>query len=272
VTVSVQVTGLEAVRARLSAFSQRRFNATVATAMTRTVLAARDAVRGQLSASIDRPTPYTVRGLFVRTASAQRLTARLWYGDEPVSNQTPQSRYLYPQVHGGGRKLKRFELALQARGAMPKGWFAIPGPGAKMDGYGNVQRGQIQQILSQLGTELVTGYSRTLRQRDGESGKAFKRRKQRAFGKAGGQYVGLPDGRGKLPPGVYIHRGRDFGAKMGYGRTGKLTPVLFYVRSVGYRSRFPFYERAQAVVDQQMPMQLERAIAEQTARLASATR
>ena len=65
----------------------------------------------------------------------------------------------------------------------------MAGPGAKLDANGNMQRGQLQQILSQAGTELTAGHSRTLTTgRD----RASKGKRRRAMGKAGGQYVARP--------------------------------------------------------------------------------
>ena len=39
---------------------------------------------------------------------------------------------------------------MRAGGYLPNGWQVAPGPGAKRDKYGNINRGQLQQVLSGL--------------------------------------------------------------------------------------------------------------------------
>jgi len=267
-SITADTPELQNMLRKVEAFSSRRLNAAIATALTRTAKATRDSVRATAGSVLDRPTPYTMRGFYFRGATAQRLEARVWFGRDD-SPGIASGRYLTPQIEGGGRRQKRFEKALQASGAMPYGWFAVPGPGAQLDGYGNMSRGQIMQILSQVGTELTAGYSRTLRPRSGESAKAFKSRRRRAFGRAGGQYFAVRDRRGKLRPGVYLAVGRDFGAKWGFGRSGGVIPVLFFRPSTTYRMRFDFYGVAERMAKDRLPSELVRAVNESAARLAA---
>jgi hypothetical protein len=172
--------------------------------------------------------------------------------------------------------VKRFEKALKAAGAMPYGWQSVPAAGARLDAYGNMSRGQIAQILSQVGTELTAGYTRTLpRLRGDEDAKAkrqIQNKRRRAFGRAGGQYVAIPRRKGKLAAGIYLAQARDFGARWGLGRSGRLTPVLIFVRATTYRPRFDFYGTVQESVAQTLPRHYSQAIAEHAARVAAANR
>lgn len=256
---------------QLDGFSARRINATIATTLSRTAALARDAAREELIKVIEGgPTEYTKRGIFMRGANANKLEAKVWYQDEWRGSNTPQARYLYPQVEGGGRALKRFEKALQAKGAMPTGMFCVPASGAKIDSHGNVSRGQIQQIISQLGTELLAGYNRTLRQKPGESAKSFKQRKERAWSKAGGQYVSILQPRGRLKPGVYKAVGHNPGARSGgFVRSGQFLPVFFFVRSVRYTPRYKFYDVVNRAAQHNLPIQFERTMKEQNNALAN---
>lgn len=260
-TVTANFSGLDETVGAMKDFSSRRMNATIATALTRSAAKARDAARIELDRSIDRPTDYTRRGLFLKPAKADKLEARVWFGDEFKGLVIPQARYLYPQVEGGGRALKRFEKALQASGAMPAGTYAIPSRFAPLDAFGNVPRGTIMQIVSQLGAELLAGYSNRLNRSD-------KNKVRRAYGRAGGQYVAITRQRGKLAPGVYLAEGRDFGAKLGFGRSGKLTPIFFYSRKTDYRPRYRFYDVAKAAADAAFPAEFDRAVGENLAKLA----
>lgn len=255
------------LRAALTSFSDRRLNAAVATALTRTAVQVRAAVLEQMPRVFDRPTPYTLRQLKYAAATAARPVAAVGFGVAAIQDvqgnviryqdlgmgETPAGKYLAPSIDGGSRRHKRFEKALQAAGAMPAGWFAVPGAGARLDAFGNMSRGQIIQILSQLRITLVAGTNRNM---------AVAARKQiAAQRKAGGRFFVVKPGTGKLKPGVYQ---REF-----YGRT--ITPVVIFVRAAAYRPRFDFYGMAKRVVDENLPRQIDQAIAESAGRLMAKT-
>lgn len=205
---------------------QARFAAAVA--LTRTAQDVRTELYGEMRRVFDRPTPYTLRSLFVRGARPDNLEAMVWVKDDSAGSGTPATKYLLPQIEGGRRALKRFEYGLQVTGNMPQGWRAVPGQAAKLDAYGNVSRGTIIQILSQLRVELVSGSNRAI--------STDKKKRGRAFKKAGGQFVALPQGRGKLRPGIW--QMVDEGGK----RVPK--PVFLFVREATYRRLFKFHEVA----------------------------
>lgn len=271
----IKITGLQEIRASLKDFSDRRFRAAVATGLTRTAVEAKAAAEKRMQADLDRPTPYTQRSLYVVTATAEQdrsgisnlatpgdpfsgrivraayLSAEVGIkGDEGVTGKgTPATKYLLPQVDGGQRHTKRFELALQAKGAMPKGWLAVPAAGARLDSFGNVSRGQVQQILAQVGTELLAGSQRTP-----HSNKAKLAGQRRA----GGQFfVVLPGRKGKLKPGIY-HR-----ELIGQN----ITPVFVYVRTATYRQRYGFDQAVRQVVDANLRQNIETAVAQSLERL-----
>jgi hypothetical protein len=271
-------------RADMEGFSERHINATLATGLTRTAVEGKTAAKAELMRVIDKPTPYTQGQLRHTMATAEQLVAEVGFDIEAITDirgsvqryssagqgNTPASAYLTPQVEGGGRNTKRFELALQAAGAMPKGWRAVPATGsnsaARLDAFGNVSRGQIQQIVAQVGTELLSGYNnRTVGPHDKRKGAQAKRR--RALGRAGGQYVAVVQRKGRLAPGIYLAEARDFGAKLGLGRTGKLRPVFLFVKSVSYAVRFEFNRVVGEVVERRLVANVEQAIQEQRARL-----
>jgi hypothetical protein len=97
----------------------------------------------------DRPTPFTLKAFYVLKASPRRLTARVEIRDSAPKG-TPAWKYLQPQMEGGPRRMKRLERRLSA---LSGGQFIVPGRGAKLDQYGNISRGQIQQVLSRLGAQ-----------------------------------------------------------------------------------------------------------------------
>lgn len=261
--ITVDVQGFAGVADAIRDFSERRLSAALATALTRTAVKVRTEVQRELPRVFDRPSAYTMRNIRYTGATAKSLSAVVGFdiaavtnergqvqGYSQTGNDTPASKYLQFQVEGGSRRVKRYELALQARGAMPKGWVSVPGAGARLDAYGNVSRGQIAQIISQLGTELLSGYTNTP-----QSLKA----KMSAQRKAGGQFIAVLPGRGgKLKPGVYQRE-----------RIGRnLTPVLVYVKAATYQRRFDFDGIARRAAERVLPEEVAQAVRESAARLA----
>ena len=248
--LTIKVEGIEDLKRDLGDFSERRLNAAVATALTRTAVQVRDQIKAELPKVFDRPTPYTMNSLFARPARADRLESRVFFRDELAVTQqgTPATNYLLPHVDGTPRRLKRLERSLQAAGALPSGWFVVPGQGAPLDGFGNVSRGTIIQVLSQLRITLVSGFTRNLSFDRGREAAAIRR--------AGGRYFVIPPG-GNLQPGIY--------QRETIGRN--ITPVFIFVQSVAYQRRFDFYGMAKRFSDAALPAQVERAVRESAARL-----
>lgn len=267
-----EYTGLKELQAGLKDFSERRLKAAAATALTRTAVEVRNATQAALRTSLDRPTPYTVRQLRYTPAKADRLVAAVGFNIAPIQDvygnvvsyqdlgagETPAGKYLQFQADGGKRAAKRFEKALQLVGVLPTGWQAVPGRRAKMDAYGNQSVGEIRQILSWFdAAELVAGSRQNMR----AAGRDKRRRGTRT--KAGWEYFVIRPGsaKGGLKPGIYRRTRMAMGSRV--------DPVVMFVRGASYRPRFPFYEVAQTVGNAALPREMERAIAESAARLAS---
>ena len=256
---SIVVTGLDEIRANLRQFSDRRFAATIATALTRTAAAMRQEMRSEVMPRVfERPTPYTLNSLFVQPATAQRLRALVEFKDEAAVSQqgTPATKYLLPHVTGTSNpRWTRLEEALSYVGGLKRGWHAVPGAGARLDAFGNISRGQIIQILSQLRVQLVGGLTRNM---------SFDARKAaRAQKAAGGRFFAVPvDNKRGLQPGVYQ---REF-----VGRN--VTPVIVYVDGVRYRKRFDFYGELQRRAQPRLLVEVERSVREQIRRVAARSR
>ena len=214
-----------------------------ATALTRTALEVRKDLRAEMLRVFDRPTPFTLNSLFVKPATMQDLSAVVWLKERSLFGG---QHYLEPQIFGGARPIKPFEERLRRIGALPDGMFAVPGEGARLDRYGNMSRGQLVQILSQLRAFTEAGF---------DAHPTASRRSKRNIRKAGTFFVGRPGG-GKLPLGIWQRI------------AGQLKPVLIFVRGPRYQGRFKFYEVAERVARREFPLQFERAAAEAAARRA----
>ena len=215
----------------------------IATALTRTAVEARKELREEMKRVFDRPKPFTLNSVYYEIATAISLTSAVGLKELDIFGRP---HYLEPQIFGGVRPLKPFEVRLQRAGLLPAGMYTVPGQGVKLDSYGNISRGQIVQILSQLRTFTEAGFDPHPTQ---------SRRSKANVKRAGRFFVGRPGG-GRLPLGVWQRVGL------------KLQPVLIFVRSPKYAQRFKFHETAERVGRTQFPLQFERAAREASARRA----
>lgn len=214
-------------------------------ALNWTIYNVRDAHRAAMSNVFDRPTAFTLnQSNLVKPATDKSTEATTMLRNDQSSGTAP-SRYLRPSVVGGQRAVKPYESALQQLGLMPKGWVSIPGNGAKLDSFGNMQRGQITQILSALGAaEQRAGYSAN---RTDQS--ALRNRKSRDY------FVSTPSlpnprgVKGRLPFGVYQRTG-----------PGRIVTVLRYRNAHQYDERFDYVGIAARIAQRDFERNLRKAV------------
>lgn len=279
----IDTSDLERVRLSYAGFSDRRFNAGLASALTGVAQGVRDDEQREIRDVFDRPTPFALGQVYVRRATAANLVAEVGVSDYPFT-----VGFLKPHVFGGRRRLKRFEKLLIGAGAMPAGTYAVPGRFARLDAFGNISAGQLRQVLSQLRIEPTQGATsalpavssadrrlvRNARARSGfvgpMSGTAVKnarakvRRVETAYRRAGGQFVAFPNGRGKLRPGIYqVTQFRKFGRS-------DPRPILIFVSSASYEAeRFDFFYVANLGVQRRLGQAVDASMADQLRRWAA---
>jgi hypothetical protein len=174
---------------------------------------------------LDRPTPFTLNSLYIAAARKTKLEARVWFKDY-ASKGTAAAKYMQPAVYGGGRKHKRFDMALIRRGLMSKGQFAVPASGAPLDAYGNVPRSLYVKILSGLKAFGEQGYDANA------TDSARSKRK----GNAQRYFVATIDG----TPGIWER------VKSAHG-DGVKPLFVFADSSPKYRVRVPFFKIAENI-------------------------
>ncbi|MGJ0507618.1 MAG: hypothetical protein ACR652_10895 [Methylocystis sp.] len=201
---------------------QRQIPFGVALGLTRTAMATRVALREEMQRVFDRPTPYTLNSMQVTPAKKAALVAAVGF-KQFAGKGTPAEKYLAPEIYGGPRNIKRFERALAATGRLPGGMALAPASGVQLDAYGNVSRGTITSIISQLRASSDPMQNQTVRSR------------LRARGKRA-EYFMLQSARGGLKPGVYARHGRS------------VVPVFHIIKDPSYRPRFEFHRVAEAKV------------------------
>ncbi|UCV29382.1 hypothetical protein [Ferribacterium limneticum] len=228
VVPTFKVRGLASVLGALNNLEkQSRFG--IARAITKTAKATEDALKREMRSKTDRPTPYFLRSTFVQPATRDKLRARVGIKDQAFSKNRLSSAQMFGHhFEGGGRATKVLEQYLRRAGLLGFGEFVAPGAGARLDAYGNMSRGQVQQILSQL--------------RIGPDRAAFKsnsRRSKRNAQRAGRIFWARGNARdGHLKRGAYI----DMGPPVG------LRPLLVVIRSPSYKRRFDLPQLAATTI------------------------
>lgn len=217
-----------------------------AVALTRSAKNGKTEIERKMPSVIDRPTPYTMRGFRLYPATKRKLYAEVDFR-ESLSSGTQARDYLAPIVYGGSRKLKAFEKSLSRTGLLPSGYSAVPGSGAKMDRYGNMNRGQIVQVLSYLKSFGEQGYSANITDKKRASlARGSKARRGVTY------FVGKPGG-GRLPLGVWM--------RTSFGAAGSsIKPLIIFVSNVGYRQQLDVPGIAERVVRETFPEELRKAV------------
>lgn len=241
IDVSTAIRGLTA----FSDTGKKQVEFATRVALTRTAQLASANLKHEMNDVFRSPTPYTLSSLFVRPATRANLTAEVKLKDF-AAKATPAATYLAPQIKGGARPMKRFERAMQSIGALPPGHRIVPGAGAKLDSYGNMNRGQIVQILAYFRSFPEAGYKANMTV-EGRAKLAYGTKKRPGFR----YFVGRP---GRAPLGVY--------QSMRGGGPGALKPVMVFVRWAQYRKTFDFTYVVEKAVEKDFGLQFTRAYAE----------
>lgn len=202
--------------------------------LTQTAKDIQAAEKAKMVDVFDRPTAWTLNSLAVKTASKTDPNAIVFFRDGG-GGSTPAWRYLGPEVEGGERSHKSHEKRLIRAGLMHTGEFAVPGPGIKLDAFGNIPGSTLELILSQVdAAEQFAGYTANATK------KTLKRRRQKGLGR---YFYLRPDAHGAraaraVAPGIYYRAGaRD------------MVPVILFVKAPRYSKRFPFHEVAKDTSD-----------------------
>lgn len=255
--ITIKLEGFDDLLASLKGM-ERQIPYALANGVNAVARLVKDAEKTEMQNKFKSLTPFTINSLRMTPAKAPRsIAATVWFKDPP--NLSQKDHYLLPQVEGGTRPMKPYEMGLGGR-------YTVPGKGLTLDQYGNLGRGQLTKIMSQSGSFRESG---------------FKMNRTRKGGKAGDMFM-ITKPRGKMLPGIYE---RTQGAETG-GRIGRyllargmgakkselnarykamsprgIKPVLIFpTKAPTYNKRFDFYGVAQKVVDANLRPEMIKAI------------
>jgi len=198
----------------LTRYEKKQIPFALALTLTNTAKRIKEAEVKEMKRVFDRPTRYTLNSIFIKRATKSRLTAKVWVMDS-VWSGSPATRYLLPQIEGGKRKLKPFEVQLNRVGILPDGYYTVPGKRARRDKSGNMSRGQINQILSYCQAQRDHNQNTTNRSKLNKSLRLI-----------------VMEPRGGMPGGIWsIHGDRT-------------KPLLMFVKNVSYSKRWDWWRVA----------------------------
>lgn len=214
-------------------FAGLRSQLPFAAAKTLTAIAkdVQDAVKKALPVEFDRPTPFTVRGVFYKPAQkGSSPAAEVYFPQSQAQSGRAEREYIRPGAQGAGaRNQKKTEYLLSKMGFMPAGWVSTPGRyimNGKLDAFGNMPGSYYKQIIRNLQIKNTKGPPKPV------SGASARRAARLGVEN---EFFAVPPGAnrlakggGWLPPGVYRRTGAG-------GKT--LVQYLKFVRKASYRQR-----------------------------------
>lgn len=254
--ITIKIEGIDDLLGRLDRV-QRKIPYAVANGINAVAQKVMEAEKQELPRVFKAPTPYTMKSVRIYRAKFPNLTASVFFKDPP--NLSQKDHYLLPQVEGGNRSMKPYEMGLGGR-------FTVPGKGLKLDQYGNLGRGQLTKIMSQSGSFR-------------EGGVSMNRTRK---GNKTGDMLMLTKRRGKLLPGIYerftsadqasrigqsVLAGKDKNHSRALKRALRnsrprgIRPVLIFPSAAPkYSRRFDFYGIAKRVVDANLRPEMAKAV------------
>ena len=195
-----------------------------ALALTKTAQEVKKGLINEIKQSFDRPTRFTLNSLYVKPAKKRDLEAFVKVKDESLK-AIPAAKWLAAQIHGGARHAKGSEVLLRRRGILGPNEYMVPGRGVRLNRFGNVTRGQIQKILSNLGA-----------QRDKYQNTTNKSKKAYFVGTINGQR------------GIWERRAKG------------VRPAFIFVNRPHYRKRFKFFKVAHKIISRRFRKNFDRAL------------
>jgi hypothetical protein len=159
------------------------------------------------------------------------------------------------------------------------GRFYVPGKGAKLDIYGNMQGGQITQILSRMGR---FGDANGWEMNQTAASKERLAKQKKRTGKKSTEYFMVTDKVGGLLPGIYqrtatgpsiggktaklvgagsFQKGRERGGFFSVVRSRGVMPVMVFTRKAPrYKAVWPFFVAGKQTIESRLPVNLRIAI------------
>jgi hypothetical protein len=242
---------IEGFISKLSAFP-RQVAFAESLALNRTANLVKVAEKAEIARAFDRPTSTTLNSVLVlysnKDQPVREVIIKLKDKKGGFEKGTAPADYLHAEIYGGAREQKRSETAMQNNTIL----FAATGKRrlvasrmADKDNYGNIKRGQMTKILSDLKAFSEVGYTANVSK---ESRKKNKKRKTSEYFI---RHVGRGTETTVAKPVVYQRI-----------KGGGIKPVLVAVKKAEYKKRFKFFEVLEDVWDKNLQREYDVALVE----------
>ncbi len=160
IKIQIKLEGYEDLKKMLDYLEPRRAKKALAIILNRTGKQVRIELQEEMKRVFDNPTPWTLRGIYHKTASVNDLTHKVGLKDDTLGLKgTPAAKYLAPNIFGGPRNKKRYEVRFERAGILGHDEYTVPGPGVRLNRYGNISQGMIVKMLSAVSAFNEGGYN-----------------------------------------------------------------------------------------------------------------
>jgi len=211
--IGIKFKGLQEVK---HLFDAKTYRYVINEALGNAAKEAKIELQEEMKKVFDEPTKYTLNSMYFKR-DFRNLSVEFMLKDKA-------DQYLFPQIEGGSREQKRSEKHLQRLAGVGYKLFYVPGPGLKLNKYGNIPGSLLVQILSALKAFPEVGYMANVTERSRQRRLKMKRPKPiRDFF--------ITKGHSGIHPGVW--------EKIKHGR---IRPILLFVKDPKYIPRLKFYE------------------------------
>lgn len=222
----------------------RHFRFAEAVALTQVAKLGQVELRKEAVQSFDRPTPFTLNSTYVKPATESNLVAEVGFKDRSLAQK---DHYLSAEVHGGLRSLTGFEKLLRRKGVLGPTEYVVPARGFPLDAYGNVPKGVMTAILSDLQAHPDL-FARSTRE------SRAKRSQRRKAAKRAVYFATIPGS--NLPLGIYQRVNFGWGSSV----RGVFMFVGFRSKQPTYRVRLPMQAILTATYNRHMPREMDEAL------------
>ena len=165
----------------LTALDEKNIMFAVSKAMTLTGQYAENKLKVALSASIDRPTPYTLGGTFVTFAKPNNLFMEVGLRRVGRGGRTAAGRYLQSLIRGGAPTYKGVDLSASKLAGYKGVLVPSKQSPVKLNRYGNVTLGKYKEVVG--GARNLGGAYYIAPVKRGSSVKAIYQRKTSLIGR-----------------------------------------------------------------------------------------
>lgn len=241
--IRLDTTGIDRAVKGLELLTDLQFRFAVANAMTTAANAGQAKIKADMSRYIDRPTPFTVNSTYVSFANPNKLRAEVGF-KQFATKGTPAGKYLSAMSRGGDRPHKRSEGVLRRAGAIGSSQYIVPRRDWQGDPFGNVPRGTMSMVLSQL-----KAYRGDLASLNASNSARSRRKRETA-----GQFFMSPSRR------AILYRAP------GAPRSETETAFMVLDDAPNHERRFPIVDILNAEVDRVYPQAIRSSLSEQLRR------